>query len=108
MIHFFQTSEKHIYAVQSINPLNDSDVQKLTWLFSEAQLLPEPTIEGAFIGPRREMITPWSTNAVEITQNMGIDGIIRIEEYIPQTPKGAYNYNRLLEFLQTKLTISPL
>lgn len=28
------------------------------------------------------MITPWSTNAVEITQNMGISGIIRIEEFI--------------------------
>jgi phosphoribosylformylglycinamidine synthase len=27
------------------------------------------------------MITPWSTNAVEITQNMGIAGIIRIEEF---------------------------
>jgi phosphoribosylformylglycinamidine synthase len=27
------------------------------------------------------MITPWSTNAVEITQNMGIEGIIRIEEF---------------------------
>jgi phosphoribosylformylglycinamidine synthase len=28
------------------------------------------------------MITPWSTNAVEITQNMGISGIRRIEEFI--------------------------
>lgn len=27
------------------------------------------------------MITPWSTNAVEITQNMGLQGITRIEEY---------------------------
>jgi phosphoribosylformylglycinamidine synthase len=27
------------------------------------------------------MITPWSTNAVEITQNMGIVGISRIEEF---------------------------
>lgn len=29
------------------------------------------------------MITPWSTNAVEITQNMGLTGISRIEEYFP-------------------------
>jgi phosphoribosylformylglycinamidine synthase len=28
------------------------------------------------------MVTPWSTNAVEITENMGISGIIRIEEFI--------------------------
>ncbi|MCE6983316.1 hypothetical protein EI534_39415, partial [Pseudomonas frederiksbergensis] len=34
-------------------------------------------------GPRREMITPWSTNAVEITQNMSLTGISRIEEYFP-------------------------
>ena len=40
-------------------------------------------MEGHFVGPRREMITPWSTNAVEITQNMGLEGITRIEEYFP-------------------------
>ncbi|MGG7036198.1 MAG: phosphoribosylformylglycinamidine synthase, partial [Flavobacterium sp.] len=34
-----------------------------------------------FVGPRAAMVTPWSTNAVEITQNMGISGIIRIEEF---------------------------
>mgnify|MGYP000309556287 CR=1 FL=1 len=32
------------------------------------------------------MITPWSTNAVEITQNMGMDGIIRIEEFAEVDP----------------------
>jgi len=31
------------------------------------------------------MITPWSTNAVEITQNMGVESIIRIEEFVPST-----------------------
>ena len=35
--------------------------------------------EGCFVGTRREMITPWSTNAVEITQNMGLEGAGRIE-----------------------------
>ena len=29
------------------------------------------------------MVTPWSTNAVEITQNMGIENIIRIEKFFP-------------------------
>ncbi len=38
-------------------------------------------IDGFFIGPRKEMVTPWSTNAVEITRNMGIKGIERIEEF---------------------------
>src|SRR5690606_14215389 len=36
-----------------------------------------------YVGPRAAMVTPWSTNAVEITQNMGIQGIIRIEEFYP-------------------------
>ena len=54
MIHFFQTSERHIYAVQSANTLADGDIQKLTWLFSGAQLLPETSLQGTFTGPRRE------------------------------------------------------
>ncbi len=91
MIHFFQTSDRHIYAVQSGRALADEDIQKLTWLFSGAQLLPAQMVEGAFIGPRREMITPWSTNAVEITQNMGIDGIVRIEEFVPSAPGGEHD-----------------
>lgn len=40
-------------------------------------------MQGFYVGPRREMITPWSTNAVEITQNMSLNGISRIEEYFP-------------------------
>ncbi len=38
------------------------------------------------------MITPWSTNAVEITQNMGISGIRRIEEFFPaKSPNPEYD-----------------
>lgn len=82
-LQFFRTSEQHIIAVQSKNPLSTDDVNKLCWLFSNADLVASETIDGFFVGPRREMITPWSTNAVEITQNMGIQGIMRIEEFIP-------------------------
>ncbi|MDR0370362.1 MAG: phosphoribosylformylglycinamidine synthase [Prevotellaceae bacterium] len=89
MIHFFRTSEQHIYAVQSIEPLHDSDIQKLKWLFGEAQPLTEQCPTERFVGPRREMITPWSTNAVEITQNMGISGILRIEEFAPLATEAA-------------------
>ena len=39
---------------------------------------------GIFYGPRASMVTPWSTNAVEITQNMGIQGIVRMEEYLSE------------------------
>ncbi|MCB0446381.1 MAG: phosphoribosylformylglycinamidine synthase, partial [Gelidibacter sp.] len=41
----------------------------------------QASLDAFFVGPRAAMITPWSTNAVEITQNMGIEGIIRIEEF---------------------------
>jgi len=107
MILFFRTPAQHIYAVQSAQPLKVEDVRKLEWLFSEAMLLESSTVEGNYVGPRREMITPWSTNAVEITQNMGISGIIRIEEYqtVPQTPsaKGGLEYDPMLQRIYTGL-----
>ncbi|MDH6354081.1 phosphoribosylformylglycinamidine synthase [Dysgonomonas sp. PH5-45] len=82
MVAFFQNPAKDvIIAVQTDLVLNPADVQKLTWLFGEAQMLDTSQIDGYYVGPRKEMITPWSTNAVEITQNMGIAGILRIEEY---------------------------
>lgn len=83
MVSFFQTPSKNIIAVQSRTSLNADYIQRLTWAFSGATVLETQTVSGFFIGPRREMITPWSTNAVEITQNMGMEGIIRIEEYFP-------------------------
>ena len=83
MILFFQSSAKSVLAVEAQQAFSPEDTQKLVWLFSEATPLPSETLEGWFVGPRREMITPWSTNAVEITQNMGLTGISRIEEYFP-------------------------
>ncbi len=47
------------------------------------------SLSGFFVGPRREMVTPWSTNAVEITQNIGVEGILRIEEFFPADSPGA-------------------
>lgn len=83
MIFFFRTPQKSVIAVESKNALTQADCDKLCWLFGEAQKENEENLTGFFVGPRREMITPWSTNAVEITQNMGLDGILRIEEYFP-------------------------
>ncbi|MDR0811818.1 MAG: hypothetical protein LBN23_06075 [Paludibacter sp.] len=108
MILFFRTStQQQVYAVQAVNTLNKSDVKKLEWLFGEATQLKQKSVEGNFVGPRREMITPWSTNAVEITQNMGIDGIIRIEEFrlMPPTPsvQGSLQYDPMLERIYSGL-----
>ncbi len=82
MIHFFEKSSSEVYAVLTSADLSQEDQNKLTWLFSGAKLLATDKISEAFIGPRKEMITPWSTNAVEITQNAGITGIIRIESFV--------------------------
>ena len=82
MILFFQSSTKTVLAVEAAHAFSPEDTQKLVWLFSEATPVQSETLEGWYVGPRREMITPWSTNAVEITQNMGLTGISRIEEYL--------------------------
>ena len=108
MIQFFQTSSQQIYAVQTATSLQENDINKLSWLFGDARLLEQQSIEENYIGPRREMITPWSTNAVEITQNMGIQGILRIEEFrlMPPTPsvQGALDYDPMLERIYSKLS----
>ena len=89
MIRFFKTPSHNIIAVGSEQALGSSDTEKLCWLFSGAEIVEAPTMEGFFVGPRREMVTPWSTNAVEITQNMGIAGITRIEEFFPVSSEDA-------------------
>ena len=83
MVVFFENKQRNIIALECQERLDQESIAKLVWLFGEAKQLLTPTIEGHFFGPRKEMITPWSTNAVEITQNMSISGITRIEEFIP-------------------------
>ncbi|MFJ1378714.1 phosphoribosylformylglycinamidine synthase [Capnocytophaga canimorsus] len=85
MIHFFKNQTPTIYAVQSSAVFSTQTIQKLEWLFGGASYLSQNELKGTFIGPRATMITPWSTNAVEITQNMGIEGISRIEEFLEVT-----------------------
>jgi phosphoribosylformylglycinamidine synthase len=91
MILFFRTRENNTIAVQTSQKLPSNDISKLNWLFGEATFLEKDSVDGNFIGPRKEMITPWSTNAVEITQNMGISGILRIEEYFSTSPKSKFD-----------------
>src|SRR5688572_2826798 len=102
MIQFFRSQTNKLYAVGLAQPLQNSDIQKLTWLFSGAEPLFEKSLNGNFIGPRKEMVTPWSTNAVEMTQTMGIVGIERIEEFkIVQTKD--VKYDRMLEVFYNTL-----
>ena len=89
MVYFFRSPEGQIIAVDSQTAFSADTADTLKWLFSGAELLKDQAVTGTFIGPRREMITPWSTAAVEITQNMNITGIARIEEFFP-VPEGHY------------------
>ena len=95
MIYFFRTLSQSIIATEA-NSLSDADKQKLCWLYGEATALAQESLDGFFVGPRREMVTPWSTNAVEITQNMNMEGIVRIEEYFPVANKDA-SYDPMLQ-----------
>ena len=97
MITFFKTPSQSVIAVQSNVKFSTGEIQKLTWLFGEAEMLPTESVDQYFIGPRREMITPWSTCAVEITQNMGIEGIARIEEYTPYNDNDSTEFDPMLQ-----------
>ncbi|MCB0509533.1 MAG: phosphoribosylformylglycinamidine synthase, partial [Bacteroidetes bacterium] len=85
MIYFFQGAKQDYYVVQAAAPIPSENINKLSWLFGNATVLSSKELQASpnsvFIGPRASMISPWSTNAVEITQNMGIEGLIRIEQY---------------------------
>ncbi|MGB0891244.1 MAG: phosphoribosylformylglycinamidine synthase, partial [Flavobacteriaceae bacterium] len=81
MIHFFGNQNSKVFAVQATKELSQETISKLSWLFGNQSKIEASSLDAFFIGPRAAMITPWSTNAVEITQNMGISNIIRIEEF---------------------------
>ena len=81
MIHFFGDVSTKVFVVRATRELSKPDINKLTWLFGNRPKINTASLDAFFIGPRAAMITPWSTNATEITQNMGITGILRIEEF---------------------------
>ncbi|MCB0445822.1 MAG: phosphoribosylformylglycinamidine synthase, partial [Gelidibacter sp.] len=81
MIHFFGNQNSKVFAVQATKELSAETISKLIWLFGNQPKIEQASLDAFFVGPRTTMITPWSTNAVEITQNMGILGIRRIEEF---------------------------
>ncbi|WP_405376723.1 phosphoribosylformylglycinamidine synthase [Nonlabens sp. Asnod3-A02] len=98
MIHFYGNPSKSVYAVQTQAPISAEDDLKLQWLFADAPKLDASTLSGHFTGPRATTITPWSTNAVEITQNMEIKGILRIEEFHKCEEDSSYDKMLLQKF----------
>ena len=95
-ILFFATDQNSIIAVSCGKPLSKNDISALEWLFSDARVIDADRVEGLFTGPRKEMVTPWSTTAVEITQNMNIKAIERIEEFFRVESEDS-GYDRMLQ-----------
>ena len=91
MIFFFGNINQTIFAVSTQKKIDALTLEKLSWLFGNLPKIDHKQISGNFVGPRASMVTPWSTNAVEITQNMGISGIERIEQYWPLSPTDKYD-----------------
>ncbi len=100
MICFF-LARPLVYAIDCQTPLQTADIEKLTWLLGGAALYKHNCLNGTFVGPRKEMVTPWSTNAVEITRNMGIAGIVRMEQFTQTGPNP--EFDRMLQAVYTDL-----
>ena len=96
MILFFKTQNEHVIATEINHQPNQQEIDELSWLYGDATLMAEQALQGFYVGPRREMITPWSTNAVEITQNMNLSGISRIEEFFP-VPSADADHDPMLQ-----------
>lgn len=106
MILFFKTPQETIIATEMDHQPGIDETSKLCWLFGGTQRIDTQQLDGIYVGPRREMVTPWSTNAVEITENMNLTGIMRIEEYFPVSSKEATHdpmLQRMYEGLDQRL-----
>ena len=116
MIYFFLSTSRAVFAVQVEQALSSTDISKLNWLFGGTQVSDKTILPGIYIGPRSAMITPWSTNAVEVTQSMDIQGITRIEEF-EQVDENLTNFDSMLsekyedlnqEIFRTELVPEPI
>ena len=96
MVYFFGNTNTTVFALSVQKQLDNTTLQRLKWLFGGAEIINTNSIDTSFIGPRKEMITPWSTNAVEIAQNMGMTDIIRIEQFKATAAFGE-EYDPMLE-----------
>ena len=81
MISFFESKDQSVFAVQTKKSFSENEIKKLEWLFGNATFISDPKVDRDLIGPRAAMVSPWSTNAVEICQNMGLTSVVRIEKY---------------------------
>lgn len=90
MVYFFQKTTTEFFVIGTSAPLSAEDLDKITWLFSGAKHLKNDRLEGTFIGPRKEMLSPWCSNALDIFHNCGIHGVERVEPFV-QDEKASFD-----------------
>jgi len=100
-ITYFKKGISLVYAVQSESPLDQTATDILSWLFDGASILKSGSVKGRFVGPRKEMISPWSTNAVEMARNAGVSGITRIEKLEKVAAGKEPDYDPMLQCVYT-------
>ncbi|MEK9755567.1 MAG: phosphoribosylformylglycinamidine synthase [Bacteroidota bacterium] len=81
MILFFGDQKSKVFALKTSEKLSSENLKKISWALNSPEIK-DIEIQEKFIGPKPNMITPWSTNAVEIMINMGISNIERIEVFV--------------------------
>ena len=95
MIQLFRKGSE-IYAVEADHLLSETELTKFQWLLSGATIIGDKSLTGRFIGPRREMITPWATNVLEVCNSIGLQGINRIELFEEDT-EGSKAFDKMLQ-----------
>lgn len=79
MIKYFRDNNR-VYCVEATSVFTDDELYSLSLLLHANSVESAPT--GRFAGPRRGMVTPFSTNCVEIIANAGISRVSRVECFI--------------------------
>ena len=73
--------ESSVFLLLSDEELGAEAKKRITWVIDlPVEETPLP-LRGSFVGPRREMVTPWSTNATDIIESMGVRGVKRVEVF---------------------------
>lgn len=97
----FFTNQNNVILVEHEKQFSKEEIDRLNWLLEATYQKANPAT-GTYTGARKEMVTPWSTNAVEITQNAGINGITRIEQFTASKDSKP-NYDPMLQQVYAEL-----
>ena len=95
------------FLVESSDNLGTEQIGLLQWML-QAEKIESTAIEGLFVGPRREMVTPWSTNACDIAANMGVDSVTRVERFRLSLEEETPYFDQMTQALYRGLSVESL